>query len=192
MSHTPHSVPAPVDDGAAAHLVGLEMPAISLASTGGRLVDLASFGTPRTIPYCYPRTGRPDLPVPPAWDQIPGARGCTPESCGFRDHFRDLGALRASVFGISTQHTDYQPEVVHRLGLPFDLLSDANLELARTLGLPTFTFEGVTLLKRLTLVVRDSRIERVFYPVFPAETHTEEVLRWLAESHRIQRRSAVR
>ena len=180
LRQLPPDLPAPIDDGMASHLVGTPMPAISLASTGDRGVDLSKLGASRTVLYCYPRTGRPDRPVPDGWDAIPGARGCTPESCGFRDHFADLSTLGAGVFGISTQDTDYQREAVERLELPFELLSDAAFELTDALRLPTFEFEGVRLLKRLTMVVRGAVIEHVFYPVFPPDRHAEEVLAWLA------------
>jgi peroxiredoxin (alkyl hydroperoxide reductase subunit C) len=135
----------------------------------------------RVVVYAYPRTGRPDEPhLVPDWDQIPGARGCTPESCAFRDHFRDLRAAGASlVFGLSTQDTDYQREAAERLHLPFTLLSDADLEMTKALRLPTFEAAGQTLLKRFTLIISDARIEHVFYPVFPPDRHAEEVLGWL-------------
>ena len=158
------------------------MPSVRLASTSGRRVDMARLDEGRTVVYLYPRTGLPDRPAPEGWDQIPGARGCTPESCGFRDHFRELADLGASVFGLSTQDTDYQREAAERLALPFELLSDSRFELTDALDLPTFVFEGERLLKRLTMVVRDGRIEHVFYPVFPPDAHAEEVLRWLSEN----------
>lgn len=138
-----------------------------------------------TVVYVYPRTGRPDLPASAAWDAIPGARGCTPQSCGFRDHYAELRSLGASaVFGLSTQTSDYQREAVERLGLPFPLLSDSRLVLTRTLQLPTFEFEpygheSSTLLKRMALVIRDGRIEKVFYPVFPPDRNAQDVIDWL-------------
>ena len=184
LHELPPDLPAPVDDGAASHLIAAQMPAIALRSTGGRLVDLSKLGGSRTVLYCYPRTGRPDRPVPAGWDAIPGARGCTPESCGFLDHFLDLGALGAGVFGISTQETDYQREAVVRLELPFELLSDAAFELTDALRLPTFEFDGVRLLRRLTMVVRGGVIEHVFYPVFPPDRHAEVVLGWIAHEAR--------
>lgn len=175
----PPDLPVPVDDGAAAHLPGMRMPNIRLPSTSGRLVDVGAPGPGRTVLYLYPRTGRPDRGVPVGWDSIPGARGCTPESCGFRDHFAELTTLGAGVFGVSTQDTDYQREAVQRLALPFELLSDSQLELTRAMRLPTFQFEGETLLKRLTLIVADGQIGHVFYPVFPPDRHAEEVVRYL-------------
>ena len=125
-------------------------------------------------------TGRPGRPLPAGWDDIPGARGCTPETCGFRDHHKDLAKLRAEVFGVSTQSTAYQQEMVERLEVPFEVLSDEHLALTHALRLPTFTVEGMTLMKRLTAVVRGGRIEQVFYPVFPPDKHAEEVIAWLA------------
>lgn len=177
----PADLPVPADDGAANHLRGARLPHVALPSTLGRDVDLARLGAGRTVLYMYPRTGRPDRPVPSGWDEIPGARGCTPESCGFRDHFAELMALGAGVFGVSTQSTDYQREAVERLNLPFELLSDAAFALTDAMRLPTFEFEGERLLKRLTLVVREARVEHVFYPVFPPDRHAEEVLAWLGE-----------
>ena len=176
----PDDLPVPADDGAAAHLRAMAVPHVVLASTNGRAVDMAEPGAGRTVLYLYPRTGRPERGVPPGWDSIPGARGCTPESCGFRDHFAELQGLGAGVFGVSTQDTEYQREAVQRLELPFELLSDSRLELARALQLPTFEFEGETLLKRLTLIVRGGRVEHVFYPVFPPDRHAEEVIAYLA------------
>ena len=175
----PADLPVPRDDGAAAHLRGMRMPRVALPSTSDRLVDVGALGPGRTVLYLYPRTGRPDKGVPPGWDSIPGARGCTPESCGFRDHFADLQALEAGVYGVSTQDTAYQREAVERLKLPFELLSDSRLELTAAMRLPTFQFEGETLLKRLTLIVLDGRVEHVFYPVFPPDRHAEEVVRHL-------------
>ena len=178
----PPDLPVPVDDGAADHLPGSRMPSVRLPSTGGRLLDVGTLGPGRAVLYCYPRTGRPDRPVPDGWDAIPGARGCTPESCGFRDHASELADLGAIVFGVSTQSTEDQREAAERLRLPFELLSDARLDLASALRLPTFQFESSTLLKRLTLVVRNGVIEHVFYPVFPPDRHAEEVVEWLSRS----------
>ena len=179
LHQLPSDLPVPDDDGQADHLRGIEMPHIILRSTDGRQVNLADLGPGRTVLYAYPRTGRPDRPVPAEWDAIPGARGCTPESCGFRDHFSEIQALGAGVFGLSTQDTDYQLEAVDRLHLPFAMLSDSAFALTDALRLPTFEFEGSRLLKRLTLVVRDARVEHVFYPIFPPDSHAEEVLAWL-------------
>jgi peroxiredoxin len=175
----PKDLPVPVDDGACTHLPGMAVPKIKLRSTKDRLVDLSAEQSPRVVVYCYPRTGRPGQPVRPEWDAIPGARGCTPETCAFRDHHRDLQKLGAEVFGFSTQTTDYQKEMVERLHVPFEVLSDPDLAFVRALRLPTFEYDGVTLVKRLTLVVANGRIEKVFYPVFPPDGHAAEVIAWL-------------
>lgn len=176
----PADLPRPVDDGAARHLVGLPMPNIRLASTAGRMVDVgADLHAQWTVIYCYPMTGVPGKPLPDGWDLIPGARGCTPQTCGFRDHYQELLALNAGVFGLSTQTTDYQREMAERLHLPFEVLSDAGFEFCDALHLPTFEASGVRLLKRLTLIVNAGRIEHVFYPVFPPNESADEVLRWL-------------
>ena len=180
LSELPQGLPVPEDDGAAAHLRDMRMPHISLRSTRDRVVDLGDLGKRRTVIYIYPRTGRPDRPVPAGWDAIPGARGCTPESCGFRDHFTEITKLGAGVFGLSTQDSDYQKEAAERLHLPFELLSDSDHALTDALRLPTFEFEGERLLKRLTLIVRDDRVEHVFYPVFPPDLHAEAVVAWLS------------
>jgi peroxiredoxin len=178
----PNDLPPPVDDGAAGHLAGLRLPAIELPATDGAMVSLAALGH-RTVVYAYPWTGRPGQPLLiDDWDEIPGARGCTPESCGFRDHHAELAATGTAVFGLSTQDTEYQRELAERLGLPYPLLSDARLELAAALGLPTFEVAGRTLIKRLTLLARDGAIERVWYPVFPPDRHAAEVLGWLREN----------
>ena len=175
----PADLPVPVDDGACAHLPGRRIPAIALPSTQGGLVDLSASPSLRTIVYCYPRTGRPDQPLPTGWDAIPGARGCTPQSCAFRDHHAELGIRGASVFGLSTQTPDYQSEMAERLHLPFAVLSDAEFRLTDALDLPTFTVDGMRLIKRLTLVLRGGAIEHVFYPVFPSDKSAETVLAWL-------------
>lgn len=175
----PDNLPIPVDDGACDHLPGMQVPAIPLRATPGDLVDLARLPG-RTVVYAYPRTGPPGEQAKPDWDMLPGARGCTPESCGFRDHHAELRELGAEVFGLSAQSTPFQQEVVDRLDLPFSLLSDENLELTQALRLPTFEFNGMALIKRLTLVIHDGVIEHVFYPVFPPDTHAEAVISWLA------------
>jgi peroxiredoxin len=174
----PADLPRPDDDGAADHLVGLAAPPIALQSTHGSAVDLSALPR-RTIVYAYPRTGRPgEPPIVADWDSIPGARGCTPESCGFRDHHADLDQLGFDVYGLSTQPTDYQREVAERLQLPFALLSDADLELTHALRLPTIAVAGQTLLRRFTLVIDAGAISHVWYPVFPPNTHAAEVTAW--------------
>ncbi len=175
----PADLPVPADDGACDHLVGMAVPSIALPSTSGEPVNLARLPG-RTVVYAYPRTGQPHQDPPPGWDAIPGARGCTPELCSFRDHHQELRSLGARVFGLSTQDTAYQQEAAGRLHLPFDLLSDADLALTSALRLPTFVVGAMTLLKRLTLVIDDGRIEHVWYPVFPPDTHAEVVVAWLA------------
>jgi peroxiredoxin len=172
-------IPAPPDDGAAKHLVGLAVPNVSLPATDGRSVDLASLeGT--IVVYAYPMTGRPGEPLPDGWDGIPGARGCTPQSCAFRDHYAELRALGAvHVFGLSTQSTPYQKEAAERLHLPFALLSDSACALTGALSLPTFETAGMRLLKRLTMIISQNRIEHVFYPVFPPDRNAADVLNFL-------------
>ena len=174
------TLPAPADDGAARHLPGVRMPSLPLPSTDGGSVDLSALPG-RVVVYAYPRTGRPGVENPDGWDLIPGARGCTPQSCSFRDHFAELKGLGVDrLFGLSTQETAYQREAAGRLRLPFAILSDGNLALAVALRLPTFEVDGMTLLKRLTLVIKDGTIEHVFYPVFPPDRNAAEVLEWLA------------
>jgi peroxiredoxin len=180
----PTELPIPQDDGAAAHLAGRRLPALALTATDGSRVDLSSLAG-RTVVYIYPRTGVPGQPLPEGWDQIPGARGCTPQSCSFRDHFAELKQLGvAQLYGLSTQNTDYQREAVGRLHLPFAILSDAGLTLTRALGLPTFTTSGMTLLKRMALVIDDGVIIKTFYPVFPPDKNAEEVIAWLRSNPR--------
>jgi peroxiredoxin len=174
------AIPAPPDDGEARHLPGTRMPSIALPATDGTTVDLSS-PPGRVVVYAYPRTGVPGVPSLEGWDLIPGARGCTPQSCAFRDHFAELKGLGVSaLFGLSTQDTAYQREAADRLHLPFALLSDEDLNLARAIRLPTFVVGGMTLLKRLTLVIKDGTIEHVFYPVFPPDRNAAEVLAWLS------------
>ncbi len=175
----PPDLPVPVDDGACAHLVGLALPALRLSSTGGRLVDLHAAAAERAVLFFYPRTGRPDEPAPIGWDAIPGARGCTPQSCGFRDLHAGLQARGAAIFGVSTQTTAFQQEVVARLHLPYVLLSDADFALTDALRLPTFTFAGMRLLRRMAWVCEDARIVKVFYPVFPPNESAATVMHWL-------------
>jgi len=177
----PPDLPVPVDDGACKHLSGMSVPAITLMSTSGRRVGLAEISRERAVIFCYPRTGAPGQAVPNGWDQIPGARGCTPESCGFRDHYEEIRGMKTEVFGLSTQGSEYQQEVVARLHLPFEILSDADFAFTDALRLPTFDFDGVRLLKRLTLVLSKGKIEKVFYPVFPPDKHADEVVLWLSQ-----------
>lgn len=179
----PEELPVPIDDGAANHLTGLKIPSIALMGTSGELVKLNNLGAGRTILYVYPRTGTPGVEVPDSWNSIPGARGCTQESCGFRDLYSELKkAGVAEIFGMSNQDSDYQFEVVQRLHLPFQMLSDLNGELGGALKLPSFDFENTKLYARLTMVIHDSVIEKVFYPVFPPDSHSQDVLNWLKEN----------
>ena len=175
----PDDLPAPQNDGAARHLVGMKLPDIGLAATDGTEVRLSTLKG-RTIVYVYPRTGRPGQALPTGWDAIPGARGCTPQSCGFRDHFAELKQLGVgALYGLSTQDIAYQREAAERLHLPFAILSDADLKLARAMRLPTFTVDGMTLIKRMVWVIDDGVVAHVFYPVFPPDRSAGEVIGWL-------------
>lgn len=179
----PKDLPVPTDDRKANHLLGMIVPSTLLSSTANCSVDLAAISEKRSVVvYCYPRTGKPDeepLNGYAAWNQIPGARGCTPQSCAFRDYYGELQTLGAEVFGLSTQTTEYQRELVEREHLPFEILSDAHFQLTNALRLPVFEVEGATLLKRLTFVVHKRKIVKVFYPVFPPDKNAEEVIAWL-------------
>lgn len=179
----PEGLPEPIDDGACDHLPGRRIEPLILAGTDGASHVLASAPGRRLIAYAYPRTGVPGEPsLVDDWDEIPGARGCTPESCAFRDHHAELDELGADVVGLSSQSSAYQREAAERLHLPFPLLSDLALELTRSLHLPTMSIAGQTLIRRLTLVISGNTIEHVFYPVFPPDGHTEEVLAWLRQN----------
>lgn len=178
----PEGLPVPTDDGAAAHLAGVKLPPLALAATTGGMVDLST-QRGKAVVFAYPRTGKPgEAPLTPDWDMIPGARGCTPHTCDFRDLYGGFRALGCAVYGLSTQDTPYQREMVERLHVPFPVLSDAKLELARALRLPTFPVAGEVLLKRLAWVADDGRISKVFYPVFPPDKNAEEVLSWVRGS----------
>ena len=177
----PKDLPIPIDDGGCNHLPGMQLPSVLLMSTTGRAVDLAKMSG-RTVVYCYPRTGRPEKDLPQGWNEIPGARGCTPQSCAFRDHYQELRMLGVEVFGLSTQDSAYQREAVERLHLPFALLSDEKLIYTKALNLPTFEVASLTLIRRLTLVIRDGFVEHVFYPVFPPDKNADEVIDWLGKN----------
>jgi peroxiredoxin len=170
----PDDLPVPADDGAARHLIGLALPDVTLAATDGAQVNLARLPG-RTVVYIYPRTGRPGQAMPTGWNGIPGARGCTPQSCSFRDHFDELR-------GLGVRQLDYQREAVERLHLPFAILSDAGFALQRALRLPTFEVDGMVLLKRMALVIDNGKIAKVFYPVFPPDRSAAEVIAWLRGS----------
>jgi len=174
----PQDLPVPEDDGACKHLPGATLPACALASTQGGTVDLAAIKGWLVV-YCYPMTGRPDVALPDGWDTIVGARGCTPQSCSFRDHYQELSAINTQVFGLSSQTTEYQQEAADRLHLPFPLLSDADFTFADALVLPTFTTSNMRLNKRVTLIACDGVIQHYFYPVFPPDKNADEVLAWL-------------
>jgi len=176
----PPDLPVPEDDGAADHLTGIQMPSVGLPATDGSIIALGNLPARCSLLFCYPRMARPgERPFTPDWDRIPGARGCTPEACGFRDHHLAFRAEGAAVFGISAQTPAEQREAAARLRLPYPLLADEGLELGEALRLPTMTVEGTLLLKRLTMAVEDGVVRRVWYPVFPPDRHAEEVLAWL-------------
>ena len=175
----PEDLPVPVDDGAADHLEGMEIPALSLPSTSGSEVDLSDAARGTLVLYVYPRTGRPGEPLPEGWDDIPGARGCTPQSCAFRDHFGELRSMGADVLGMSAQPLAEQIEFAERVRLPYPILSDMELDLAAPLSLPTFEVAGMRLYRRLTLIARGGRIVKTFYPVFPPDRNAADVVAWL-------------
>lgn len=176
------SIPAPVDDGATRHLMGARVPSVALPATDGETIDLSALRG-RTVVYAYPRTGRPGIENPEGWDMIPGARGCTPQTCSFRDHFAELKGLGVDhLFGLSTQDPGYQREAAERLHLPFAILSDEQLKLTRAMNLPTFETSGMTLLKRFTLAVDDGTVTQVFYPVFPPDRSASDVGEWLSQA----------
>jgi peroxiredoxin len=175
----PPNIPVPEDDGATRHLTGIKLPDLALPATSGGPVNLSKLKG-RTVVYIYPRTGVPGQALPTGWDAIPGARGCTPQSCSFRDRFGELKRLGvAQLFGLSAQDTAYQQEAARRLHLPFPILSDEKLAFTRALRLPTFSVDGMTLIKRMALVIDDGTIIKVFYPVFPPDKNAEEVIAWL-------------
>jgi peroxiredoxin len=181
MSHLyslPPDLPAPVDDGACDHLTGLAVPELVLESSAGP-VDLADLGSTRAVLYIYPRTGHPNREIPADWDAIPGARGCTPQSCGFRDHVAELALKGAQVAGLSAQPLGDQIELAERLHILYPVIADPEQRLGAAIGLPTFEFDGLTVYRRVTLVLEAGRIRKVFYPVFPPDKNAEEVLAWL-------------
>ena len=175
----PPDLPVPVDDGACDHLPGQDVPPLLLPATNGSWIRLDQSQSRWTVVYAYPRTGLPNQDSPAGWDTIPGARGCTPQNCAFRDHYAELQGLGAAVYGLSTQTTEYQREMAERLHLPYPVLSDSSLALTEALRLPTFRFGGSTLLKRLSLILKDGRIEHVIYPVFPSNADAPMVVEWL-------------
>ena len=178
LNQLPTDLPVPQDDGACNHLVGMPLPNVALLATDGSMVNFSQLAG-RLVIYCYPMTGQPNVPLPEGWDQIPGARGCTPQSCAFRDHYQELQALHANVFGLSVQSTEYQREMATRLHLPFQVLSDEQYQFQKALNLPTFVAAGMTLLKRVTLISHQGRIEAVHYPIFPSDSDPAWVLDYL-------------
>ena len=170
----PENLPVPVDDGAADHLTGAGVPSVVLDSSQGP-VDVADFG----VVYVYPRSGKPGVPSLPGWDAFPGARGCTPQSCAFRDHAAELAELGATVAGLSVQSLDDQVEFAERNHMPYPVIADPGLQLRDALGLPTFEIAGHTLYKRLAWIARERRIVKVFYPVFPPDRNAGDVVDWL-------------
>lgn len=178
FNELPPNLPRPVDDGAANHLKGMRLPSLSLQATNGKTVDLSKISG-LVVVYAYPMTGRPDVPLPESWDDIPGARGCTPQCCAFRDHYGALEEMGVELFGLSVQTTDYQQEMAARLHLPFQVLSDSQYAFTKALNLPTFEVAGMVLLKRLTLIVKDTAIIAVHYPIFPSDSDAPWVLNYL-------------
>lgn len=178
LNTLPDGLPIPVDDGMAAHLEGMPLPQAVLHATNGQLINLPEHKH-RLVIYVYPLTGRPEVALPEGWDEIPGARGCTPQACDFSHHYQELQALNAAVFGLSSQTTDYQLELKRRLHLPFDLLSDSGFLLHSTLALPVFKVDALQLYKRLTLIAEQGAIKKVFYPVFPPNQNGAQVIDWL-------------
>jgi peroxiredoxin len=178
LNQLPKNLPIPQDDGTTNHLVGMSLPPVSLKATNGKNINFGSLKD-RVVIYCYPMTGQPDVALPDGWDQIPGARGCTPQSCSFRNHYQELKTLGADVIGLSVQTTDYQKEMAERLHLPFPVVSDVNHEFQKALNLPTFTVQGMTLLKRVTLIASEGVIEAVHYPIFPSDSDPDWVIDYL-------------
>ena len=181
LTHLPEGLPVPIDDGLAAHLVGMPLPSIKLESTNGDVVHLMEMQG-KLVLYIYPLTGRPDVALPEGWDEIPGARGCTPQACDFSNHHQALLQLNTKVFGLSSQTTEYQLELKNRLHLPFNLLSDHHFQIKNSLNLPVFKVGELVLYKRLTIITEHNVIKKVFYPVFPPNQHAAQVIDWL-KSH---------
>jgi peroxiredoxin len=178
LNQLPADLPVPQDDGSTNHLKGMRLPNISLNATNGKAVNLGDIKGKLVI-YCYPMTGQPNVDLPNGWDQIPGARGCTPQSCSFRDHYQELQSLGAEVIGLSVQTTEYQKEMVDRLHLPFPVVSDANYQFQKALNMPTFVTAGMTLLKRVTLIANHGVIVAVHYPIFPSDSDPPWVIDYL-------------
>ena len=178
LNELPSNLPRPEDDGAANHLVGMRLPSLLLQGTNGKAVDLSKIAGLLVV-YGYPMTGQPHVPLPEGWNDIPGARGCTPQTCGYRDHYDVFKDMGVEVFGLSVQSTAYQQEMAARLHLTFQVLSDSRYQFTNALNLPTFDVAGMTLLKRLTLIVKDAVIIAVHYPIFPSDSDASWVLNYL-------------
>jgi peroxiredoxin len=178
FNELPPDLPIPQDDGSTNHLKGMKLPKVSLQASNGKRIDLADIKG-RLVIYCYPMTGQPNVALPDGWDQIPGARGCTPQSCSFRDHYQELQALSTEVMGLSVQTTEYQKEMADRLHLPFPILSDVHYQFQQALNMPTFVAAGMTLLKRVTLIANNGVIEAVHYPIFPSDSDAAWVVDYL-------------
>jgi peroxiredoxin len=178
LNQLPVDLPVPQDDGLTEHLIGMRLPQVSLKATNGQAIALGEIKGKLVI-YCYPMTGQPNVPLPDGWDQIPGARGCTPQSCSYRDHYQELQQLGAQVIGLSVQSTDYQKEMVDRLHLPFPVVSDADYQFQKALNMPVFVAAGMTLLKRVTLIANDGVIIGVHYPIFPSDSDAPWVINFL-------------
>ncbi len=178
LNQLPTDLPIPQDDGSTNHLRGMRLPQVSLRATNGKTIHLGNIKGKLVI-YCYPMTGQPNVALPDDWDQIPGARGCTPQSCSYREHYQELQALGAEVVGLSVQSTEYQKEMADRLHLPFPVVSDANYQFQKALNMPTFEAAGMTLLKRITLIANNGVIEAVHYPIFPSDSDPARVMDYL-------------
>jgi len=179
LSILPSNLPVPEDDGACKHLLNTSVPSVSLANQDGNLLKLNRNDTFRVMLFCFPMTGHPEKPLPMGWDDIPGARGCTPQTCSFRDHYDDLIKLNAIPIGLSTQSVDDLKEMTKRLKIPYDVVSDANLNFANLIKLPTFKVDKKVFIKRVTLIIKNSIIKKVFYPIFPPNLHIKDVINWL-------------
>ena len=178
LNQLPANLPVPEDDGSTDHLKGMKLPNVSLNATTGVAINLSQIKDKLVI-YCYPMTGQPNVPLPEGWDEIPGARGCTPQSCSYRNHYQELKLLGAEVVGLSVQSTGYQKEMADRLHLPFPIISDENFAFQKALNIPTFSVAGITLLKRVTLIANDGVIEAVHFPIFPSDSDPAWVMEYL-------------
>lgn len=178
LNQLPENLPVPEDDGSTDHLKGMKLPNLSLNATTGVAINLSQIKDKLVI-YCYPMTGQPNVPLPEGWDEIPGARGCTPQSCSYRNHYQELKLLGAEVVGLSVQSTGYQKEMADRLHLPFPIISDEDFAFQKALNIPTFSVAGITLLKRVTLIANDGVIEAVHFPIFPSDSDPAWVMEYL-------------